>query len=344
MVIDNLMIKLVPEAQEQFARRLSILLLVELNDCIGRRAISDNLKLSERVVRNEIDQLKALGFVVQSKNGLSLTTTGQELLNEMNYTRQNEKQRLLIQEQMKNTYNLRDCIVVPGDALFNQDTVIHLGQALSKVLDHVLPAGRNVLSVSGGTTLAKVVSHVSRQLTKNRQFYVVPARGSGSGDLSIQANTISHTLANRLNGETLNLYVPEQINSNSRELLLEDPNISNTVSLLKKSNCLIYSIGDATIMASRRGASAKEMASIQNSGAVGEAMGVFFDAQGQIVYRLARIGLYIDDLNNLPCEVLVVGGSNKTIALSAYLKIAPKQTILIVDEALANSVLKEATL
>ncbi|MBS4770317.1 hypothetical protein KG090_03915 [Carnobacteriaceae bacterium zg-ZUI240] len=344
MVTDNLMIKLVPEAQQQFSRRLSILLLVELNEVIGRRTIADSLKLSERIVRNEIEQLKQLGFVTQSKNGLSLTDNGRVFLSDIHRDSKNEQERLVLQEQLKNKYQLRDCIVVPGDATVNQDTIIHLGQALSNILNRVLPTGENILSVSGGTTLSKVVSHVSKNVAKNRQFYVVPTRGSGSGDLSIQANTISHTLAQRLNGETLNLYIPEQISSSSQELLLEDPTISNTVSLLKKSNCLIYSIGDATIMASRRGASAKEIDRIKESGAVGEAMGVFFNAHGQIVYRLARIGLYIDDLHNLPCEVLVVGGSSKALALSAYLKMVPQQTILIVDETLANLVLKEDTL
>lgn len=344
MVEHKYLFKLVPEAEQLYSRRLAILTLVSLNDGIGRRSIAQHLKLSERLVRNDIDYFKQCGLFIQKKTGLFLSDSGQKLIEEFRQTELKNGHLLLLEEQLRNKYDIQNCIVVSGDVNKQQDTIVQLGQALTNILDAVLPVGKNIISVSGGTTLSKVVSHVSKKLTQNRQFYVVPARGSGSGDLSIQANTISHTLANRLNGETLNLYVPEQINSNSRELLLEDPNISNTISLLKKSNCLIYSIGNAKIMAQRRGASEKEIEEIMRCGAVGESMGVFFDAQGNIIYRLARIGLLIEDLSNLPCEVLVVGGSNKTAALSAYLKIVPKQTILIVDEALANSVLKEGTL
>lgn len=336
--------KLVPEAEQLYSRRLAILTLVSLHDGIGRRFIAQHLNLSERLVRNDIEYFKQADLLIQMKTGLFLSENGKQLVEEFKRIDLSNKHLLLLEEQLRNKYGIQNCIVVAGDVNKRQDTIVQLGQQLTEVLDSILPIGKNIISVSGGTTLSKVVSHVSKKLTQNRQFYVVPARGAGSGDLSIQANTISHILANRLNGETLNLYVPEQINSSSRELLLEDPNISNTISLLKKSNCLIYSVGNAKIMAQRRGASENEIEEIIRSGAVGESMGVFFDAHGNIVYRLARIGLLIEDLSNLPCEVLVVGGSNKTAALSAYLKIAPKQTILIVDEALANSVLKEETL
>lgn len=344
MVEFQQLIKLVPEAQSLFEHRLAILHAIARDKRVGRRSIAELLHVSERLARREIDDLKQMGLITQQRSGLMLTDSGNLLLSELKQQNDSQQRLWLIQEQLKNKYELKDCVVVSGDANKQKETIVNLGQALSHVLNNVLPVGKNILSVSGGTTLAKVVAHVSKDVAVNRQFYVVPTRGSGSGDLSIQANTISHTLAHRLDGETLNLYVPEQISSSSQELLLEDPMISNTISLLKKSNCLIYSIGNATIMAQRRGALESEIVEITQKGAVGEAMGVFFDAQGNIVYRLERMGLSIDDLSHLPCEVLVVGGSNKSVALSAYLKIAPKQTILIVDEALANLVLKEGTL
>lgn len=344
MITTSHLSKLVPEAVDLLNQRIQLLNEIAKNDIIGRRQIALNLNKSERLIRTELENLKRLELVSFTKKGVKITPTGQEQLQLFSHVVTQAIQLEDWSKQFVQKYGFKGCVVVPGDC--DSDAIVfqRMAQQISQWLDHVLPEGKVILSVTGGTTVSNIVQALPASMTRNRQFSIVPARGGGRGEFSIQANTVSHLLAKRLNGENHALFVPEQISKDSLQLLMSDPNISKTLQLLKQSDCLIYSVGNATIMAERRAALKEEMHLIQQSGAVGEALGVFFDKNGRIVHRLDRLGLGLDDLTSLPCEVLVAGGSSKKDALKAYLKLAPKNTYLVIDEALANLVLKEETL
>lgn len=336
--------EIVPDIISLVEHRLNILTYISRHQPIGRRSLTLSLGMSERRLRRDIDQLKELGLVNIEKSGVTLTDKAAHVIMRLtqlfSYQEQLQQKELMLAQ----LYGITSCRIVPGDCE-QDDTVFKvMGEAVSDWLDYFLPEGENIISVTGGTTLARVLPHVSKELTINRKFKVIPARGGGSGSPVIQATTVSHDLASLLNGETETLFVPEQLSVSLLDALKKDPNVMKTLALLKKSNCLIYSVGEATVMSKRRSVSDEEAAVLIENAAVGEAMGVFFDETGRIVHRLARIGLELEDLHDLPCEVLVVGGASKSIALSAYMKLAPRHTVLIVDEALANSVLKEVTL
>lgn len=336
--------EIVPDIISLVEHRLHILTYIAKCQPIGRRALTQSLGISERRLRRDIAQLKYLGLVKIEKQGVSVTDKATHVI--LRSTELFSYQEQLQQKELMLTqlYGITSCRIVPGDCEKDISVFKVMGEAVSDWLDYFLPNGENIISVTGGTTLARVLPHVSKELAIDRHFKVIPARGGGSGSPVIQATTVSHDLASLLNGETETLFVPEQLSVSLLDALQKDPNVRRTLALLKKSNCLIHSVGDATIMSKRRSVSEEEAAVLIENNAVGEAMGVFFDETGRIVHRLARIGLELEDLHDLPCEVLVVGGASKAIALSAYMKLAPQHTVLIVDEALANSVLKEATL
>ena len=66
-----------------------------------------------------------------------------------------------------------------------------------------------------------------------------------------------------------------------------------------------------------------------------------FDEKGQIVYRISRIGIQLEDLASMECVIAVAGGTSKAKAIVSYMKHAPKQTCLITDEGAAKAILKE---
>lgn len=340
----SILTQFVPETIDLLTKRIRLLQAISAHDVIGRRLLSQQLQLTERVIRSQLEQLKQLDCITLSTQGVRLTNKGKAMLAyfETKVMQPQTLQQLAL--QLKEQFQLKTCHVVAGDSDIDSSVNHQMGIALTQLLDTILPKGNVILSVSGGTTLANIVQSIDKALAQNRQFTIVPARGGGRGELAIQANTVSHLLAQRLNGEHNALFVPEQISRESLTLLMSDPSISKIINQLQRSNCLIYSVGSATIMAERRGALPHEIDVIHQHHAVGEALGTFFDEKGQVVYRLARLGLGLEDLSSLPCEVLVVSGSNKYKAVSAYMKLASNNTHLVIDEALAKLVLKEVTL
>ena len=70
----------------------------------------------------------------------------------------------------------------------------------------------------------------------------------------------------------------------------------HTLDKIKQANITIHGIGDALKMAYRRQSSEQVIESLQHHQAVAEAFGYYFDAQGNVVYKVKTIGLQLEDL------------------------------------------------
>jgi len=93
-----------------------------------------------------------------------------------------------------------------------------------------------------------------------------------------------------------------------------------------------------------RGLSGEVKTQLRSSHAVGEAFGCFYDQNGQIVYQIPRIGLQLQQLDDICVPILVAGGTMKVEAVKAFIKLAPSQLILVTDEGISKKVLNGETL
>lgn len=79
----ELLKRITPEIIEIFERRYDILKNVKYYQPIGRRMLAERVKLSERIVRNEVDILRSLGLLTITENGTFLTNEGEDLLEKL---------------------------------------------------------------------------------------------------------------------------------------------------------------------------------------------------------------------------------------------------------------------
>ena len=93
-------------------------------------------------------------------------------------------------------------------------------------------------------------------------------------------------------------------------------------------------------MAARRKMTEKELVMLKQANAVAESFGYFSMKKGEVVYKVPRIGIELQDLAKVPIIMAIAGGKSKPKQFEAYMKNAPKQTWLITDEAAANEILK----
>ena len=101
---------------------------------------------------------------------------------------------------MAHTLKISHCIIVPGNS--DEDTRIleDMGHAAIKALDFLLPVGKNVVAVMGGTTMVEVAHAMDEKFGENRQLLFVPARGGLGESVDIQANVIAETMARKSGG------------------------------------------------------------------------------------------------------------------------------------------------
>ena len=333
-----------PDILETIQERYRILQHIYWMQPIGRRILSERLDVTERVLRTETDFLKGLGLIEASKSGMQLTSQGEELYFQLGQWMDQVIGIHQLEKQLASYFGIDRCLIATGDS-DRQEKVIHaFGQILDDVLDERLPNGQNILAVMGGTTMAKVAEELTSLETEQRTNLFVPARGGIGESVQLQANTVSSVMAQRTKGMHRSLYVSEQLSSKTYASLLLEPSITEVMNLIHHANCVIHGIGRALHMAGRRKMTEAEILMLKKNNAVAESFGYFFDESGKVVYKIPRIGLQLEEVQDIPYVFAIAGGKSKAKAITAYMKNAPKQTWLITDEAAANEILKGETL
>ncbi|MFC6180455.1 sugar-binding transcriptional regulator [Lactiplantibacillus daowaiensis] len=330
-----------PDMVEMLSHRYLVLRTINWMAPVGRRLLAQTLDVSERTLRTETDTLRKLDLIVTDKAGMQVTKQGKDVLlglsqfmDELMGIRQKER-------QLAQRFNIKRCIIVSGDSDRQLQVIGSMGEEVNQLLQQLLPEGESIIAVMGGHTMEHVANNLTNKLASKRDLLFVPARGGVGESVAIQANTIASQMAQHTGGKFRSLYVPEQVSERTYEPLLKEPSIQEVLGIIRSANVVIHSVGDAVSMARRRNMSEDQIKVLRSRSAVGEAFGYFFDRDGNVVYRIPRIGLQIGELANMEIILAVAGGASKATAIEAYMKIAPKRTCLITDEGAANLILKK---
>ncbi|BAL62286.1 sugar-binding domain-containing protein [Melissococcus plutonius] len=340
----KLIASIAPDMLDVVQERFDILRNIYWMQPIGRKSLSDSIGMTERVLRTETDFLKRLQLIEASKSGMTLTDKGLDVYHNLELAMDQLLGMRQTEKKIAQYFGIKRCIVIAGNSDLQEKVFYRFGDILTDSLNVLLPNGNNTIAVMGGTTMSIVARHMG-VLKKNDQHNLfVPARGGIGEAVTVQANSISSEMAEKTGGEHRALYVPEQLSKETYDSLLQEPSIQEVLTLIKQANCVVHSIGRALHMAARRKMSDEELVMLKQKNAVAESFGYFFDEQGEVVYKIPRIGLQLKNLQDIPYILALAGGSSKAKAIAAYMKNAPKQTWLITDEAAANAILKGATL
>ncbi|MGX6961094.1 sugar-binding transcriptional regulator [Vagococcus xieshaowenii] len=340
----NLLEAIIPEVLEIVEERFTILRNIQWMSPVGRRTLAQKLNTTERALRTETDILRQLQLINISKSGMTLTAEGERVLQELEELMSQVSGMKQKEQQLAQLFNIGRCTIVSGDCDQDSQVLEEFGKSVTEALNQLLPAKENIIAVMGGTTMAGVASQMSLLEPKLRHNIFVPARGGVGESIDIQANSVSELMAKKTGGRSRSLFVPERVSQETYQSLLQEPSVQDVLQLIHRSTCVIHSVGNAMHMAQRRGMSDEELRIITEGQAVGESFGYFFNKDGDIVYKIPRIGLQLNDLKEIPFIIAVTGGKAKSQAITSYMNHAPSQTWLITDEGAANEILKGVTL
>lgn len=329
--------KIVPEAVELLERRYSMMRTIFNCQPVGRRLLAQKLGLGERLVRAEIDFLKAQGLVTVSGPGVILTGDGEGLLSILKEFVSEIKGLDEIEEILKRELHYKRVIIVPGDLDADPNVKSELGRAAAKYVAGILRKG-DIIALTGGSTIQDFVESFPKK-DEYGDLTIVPARGSMGKDIEIQSNTLVASLAEKLGASYRLLNVPDNISERTLEAVLEESEIKEVVATIKKANVIILGIGRADVMAKRRGLGPEDINNLITLGAQGEAFGTYFARNGKIVKKAAAVGLSIDDSLKVKELVAVSGGTSKGDAIAAV-RFTGENAVLVTDEGAARKIIK----
>ena len=329
--------KIVPDLLESMTRRYQILQMIHIMEPIGRRSLAMSVSLSERILRSEVTFLKEQGLLQMSQAGMSLTGLGQRILLELEEVMKEALGLKELEEKLKAYLGIEEVIVVAGNSDEFSWVKKELGRAAVNIM-HRQVLTDSIVAVTGGTTVAAIANVMPNDSALASATFV-PARG-GVGELAEnQANMICATMAKKVGANYRMLHVPDRLSEEAYASLITDQAIQEVLQLIRAANLIIHGIGDANMMAERRGSNGELRRKLQQQGAVAEAFGYYFGKSGQIIEKERTIGLQLEDLTDSKYVISVAGGARKATAIDAYIRYRPSN-VLITDEAAANEILK----
>lgn len=335
----TLLQSLVPDVLKIVRQRYRILQQISVNAPIGRRAVAQRLGMSERTVRTETEYLRKLDLIEIKNFGMFLTERGVQVLKDAAPLIDRLFNASQIEKELAKALKIDRAIIVPGDSALQHGVFDLMGKQLNAALDLLLPLGHNIITVLGGSTIAKLATQLSTSLSKNRQLEFVPGRGAIGEAVELQSSTIVQAMANACGGTYQTLYLPENVSKDAYRSLIREPSIAKVLQAISRSDAVIHGIGNAEVMAKRRDFDSISLSRLREKGAVAECFGCFFNDKGKIVERIPRIGLQFEDLSKIPHIFAIAAGKSKARAIKSYMLNAPRQTWLITNEGASNMIL-----
>lgn len=325
-----------PEVIDIVQKRYLILRTIYYNQPIGRRTLSTELGLGERIIRSEVNILKNQGLLNIDIMGMYITVDGKDLIDELSEI---YKGLMGIPELEKNLaviLNIKKVYIVPGNSGLNDIVLKDIGKTTSEVLKRLIQP-TDIIGITGGNTMAAVAEEMSPE-NKSSDITVIPARGGLGREVETQSNSIAAKIGQKLGGSYRLLNIPDSLEKEALEIMIKNREIKESLEFINNMNILLFGIGRADTMAHRRNLPQDKIDSLMDSGAVAEAFGHYFDINGNELWEYKTIGLSLDKFKETPYIIGVAGGEDKAEAIIAISHLS-KDIILVTDENAARSIL-----
>ena len=325
--------KIIPQAIDLMEKRYAILRQINISQPIGRRMLSSVLNLSERTTRTEIDFLKDQKFINIDVSGMTITSEGQDLLENLEAVMGEIMGISDMEDKLRELLGIKDVVIAKkvGDNNLKSVAKAAAEYLLKKINEY------DIIAIAGGSTMRELAENIETG-QEYEGVKILPTRGSVGAEIDLQANSIAATMAKKLGSQVEFLYIPDNLDGSAREALMSVPDIKRTLDDLKKADRIFFSIGRADVMALRRGMSEAEVDLLKEKKAVGEAFGYYFDKDGQIAMKLNTVGIDIDMYRNSKDASLVFTGKDKVDSFLALYKMN-KNLNLITDEECAKELI-----
>lgn len=252
--------------------------------------------------------------------------------------------RLGVERQLREKFGLQDAVVVPMPTSLSE-LPGRVAQAAADYLTALRPVPRT-LGVSWGRTL----DAIANQLEQNWATGVTVVQINGGVSLNRRPGTASHTaatIAQKASGQVVLLPSPAILERLETKRAIEsDRTVAGVITLAAGATTYLYSAGvaDATSVLVDSGyLTADDLTELVRKGAVGDVVGRYIDANGNIVdpgLDERTVGLGLDQLRAAKNAVFVVSGESKHDVARAVVT-SGLCTVVVTDEATALALLEE---
>lgn len=229
-----------------------------------------------------------------------------------------------LQHALLTMFRLQDVRIVPSPPDADGLRGV-LAEGAARWLEEQLHDGL-VVGIGLGRTVAELPETFAPDTRVGCVFITVEGVGT-SPHAEFAAYDVASRLATKAGGVVEVISAPTFVSDPvMRDQLLAEPSIASSLDVARGAGLVIQSVGtissDATLY--RHGTLAEDdLARLRSAGAVGDALGHFFDEHGEPVpwpTDETHIGLTLDDLRQLKTSVVLAGGEEKAPIMRAAIR------------------------
>lgn len=251
-----------------------------------------------------------------------------------------DSHRYSLQHSIAEKFNLKSVLIAPTE-FKDQDTKKQIGMLCSNFLENQLE-NISKLGIGWGTTVFEYIQQASYINTTNLE--IIPLMGGiGINDVQYHSNHLAFQLADKYSATVNYFYAPAIAESiEVRDLFVSTELFKQIYNKARQVEFAVVGVGNPIESSTYRNLgyiSNNEVKDIQESGAVGDILGSFFNQKGIPVnasFTSRMIGLTIDDLKNIPEVVVLASGKEKIKSIEALLKLNLANH-LIIDQVIADA-------
>jgi deoxyribonucleoside regulator len=249
-----------------------------------------------------------------------------------------------IEDDLMRKYSLRDAVITPN-ANPGSELYLSLVRGAARWLGRHLESGMFI-----GIGLGRTVSYLPQVFHMDNPveciFTEVVGAASETSGRKVSYN-ITSKLAELAGGRAELFYAPTIVsNPELKTRILSEPSVIKSLQRARKCHIVLQSVGpvDKSALLYINGhLDEKRLIELQEMGAVGDAMGHYFDRNGKPVQSWIDeciIGIDLEDLNKILWSVLIGGGKEKVLPIDSALK-GKLFNVLITDLGTAQALLEE---
>lgn len=253
--------------------------------------------------------------------------------------------RLASERELRERFGLTEAVVVPNP---DNPVAVHgrVAQAAADYLAGLRPVPR-VLGVSWGRTLTEVAD----RLPDGWSTGVTVVQINGGVSLNRRpgtAATLASTIAQRGRGHVVLLPSPAILEHLSTKRAIEsDRTVAAVLERARSANAYLFSAGvgdEKSALVESGYLRAEDVVELARKGAIGDVVGRYIDANGNIVdpgLDERTVGIGLENLREAKTSIFVVAGEAKHDIARAVVT-SGLCTVLITDEATARALLEDS--
>jgi len=252
--------------------------------------------------------------------------------------------RLSVERALCERFGLGDAVVVPAPER-ESDGLAQVAQAAADYLTALRPVPRT-LGVSWGRTL----NEIADRLAPGWATGVTVVQINGGVSLNRRpgtAATMAVTIAQRGNGHAVLLPSPAILERlETKQAIEADRTVADVLSRAAAASAYLYSAGVAdqsSVLVDSGYLRPDDVAELVRKGAVGDVVGRYIDANGNIVdpsLNERTVGLGLDELRAAKTAIFVVAGAGKHDVARAVVT-SGLCTVIVTDERTAQALLED---